>query len=113
MPAPLFLAARSPALSFVYLAAFVIATAVRTYKGTSIAIILGMSARKLALHSVTPFQRSHALLALGVCASGMGFQMVLCHPVEIGSIAAVAMGTALLRALAGFQRWSTPSRANA
>ena len=116
MPPPLFLTARSPALSFVYLAVFVIATALRTYNDTSIATILGMSARKIAPRLVSPFLRSHALVALGVCASGMVFQMVLGYPVEIASIASIApfaTGIVLLRALAGFQRWSSHSRANA
>lgn len=113
MSAPLLLPAQSPALSFVLVASFVIATAVRTLNDTTTAIKMRMFVRKTALHSVSPFLRSDALVSLGACMSGMVFQTMLGNPVDLGTMAPFAMGIPLLCAWAGFQRWSTPSRANA
>ncbi|MDP3230917.1 MAG: carotenoid biosynthesis protein [Acidovorax sp.] len=78
-------------------------------------IIFGfrMSVRKMALQPLSPFLRRHALVPLCIYASGMVFQMILGNPVEIRSIAPFAMGIPLLCALAGFQRWSAPAKANA
>jgi uncharacterized membrane protein len=53
------------------------------------------------------FTRWHALLALGLYASGMVFQMCLGEPVETRTIAFFAMGIPLLCAIAGWQHWTT------
>ncbi|KQO24734.1 hypothetical protein ASF11_20635 [Acidovorax sp. Leaf76] len=72
-----------------------------------------LSVRRRPLQPVSPFLRRHALVPLAIYASGMVFQMVLGNPVEIRSIAPFAMGIPLLCAMAGFQRWRTPTEAAA
>jgi uncharacterized membrane protein len=79
----------------------------------SFVIIFGfrMSVRKLALQPSSPFLRRHALVPLALYGSNMVFQMILGNPVEIRSIAPFAMGIPLLCALAGYQRWTAPTKA--
>lgn len=79
----------------------------------SFVIIMGfrLSVRKLALQPSSPFLRRDALVPLALYGSNMVFQMILGNPVEIRSIAPFAMGIPLLCALAGYHRWTTPTKA--
>lgn len=64
-----------------------------------------LSTRGPAARVPGTFTARHALLPLGIYASGMVFQMIYGHPVEIRSIAPFAMGIPLVCAWAGLQRW--------
>lgn len=80
----------------------------------SFVIIFGfrLSVRKLSLQPPSPFLHHHALVPLALYGSNMVFQMILGNPVEIRSIAPFAMGIPLLCAVAGYLRWTAPSKAS-
>lgn len=70
-----------------------------------IVAVFRLWARGPAGRTAGAFTARHALLPLGMYASGMVFQMIYGHPVEIRSIAPFAMGIPLVCAWAGLQRW--------
>lgn len=67
--------------------------------------VFRLSSRGPAGRVAGAFTARHALVPLGMYASGMVFQMIYGHPVEIRSIAPFAMGIPLVCAWAGLQRW--------
>lgn len=79
----------------------------------SLAIVLAFraSVRGQALAPASSFGPRHALVPLGLYAAGMVFQMIMGNPVEIRTVAAFAMGTPVVLALAGLHRWSQEGRA--
>ena len=76
-------------------------------------ILAGFQALAPPRHAPSPLTRRvawAALLPIGIYASGLVFQVLLGHPIEIRAIAFFAMGLPTLAALAAWWHWSHPER---